>query len=175
MLHPAGSGRRRAAALGNEVPYAATETTEATAFETTEAATAASRRIVGTLTHSRRAVALIAARIAPHQDLFHAKLCSACVSFRLLPGVDRRSASVVVVALNATATRFFIVIIFVLGDVHGDVARASERVARPSGPSAKWLGFPNARAAMDLLEPIFTQAANTKAIAAGGQTIDPQA
>jgi hypothetical protein len=55
----------------------------------------------------------------------------------------------VVVALNATATRFFIVTIFVLGDVHGDVARASERVARPSGPSAKWLGFPNARAAMD--------------------------
>jgi hypothetical protein len=33
------------------------------------AATAASRRIVGTLTHSRRAVALIGARIAPHQDL----------------------------------------------------------------------------------------------------------
>ena len=69
MLHPAGSGRRRAAALGNEVPHAATETTEAAASQTTEAATAASRRIVGTLTHSRRAVALIAARIAPHQDL----------------------------------------------------------------------------------------------------------
>ena len=68
MLHPAGSGRRRAGAIGNEVPHAATETTEAAASQTTEAATAASRRIVA-LTHSRRAVALIAARIAPHQDL----------------------------------------------------------------------------------------------------------
>jgi hypothetical protein len=56
----------------------------------------------------------------------------------------------VVVALNATATRFFIVIIFVLGDVHGDVARASERVARLSGPSAKWLGFPNANGGIEI-------------------------
>ena len=119
MLHPAGCGRRRAAALGNGVPHAATETAEAAASQTTEAATAASRRIVDTLTHSRRAVALIAARIAPHRDLFHAKLCSACVSFRLLPGVDRRSAGVVVVALNATATRFFIVISFVLSCMNG--------------------------------------------------------
>jgi hypothetical protein len=41
--------------------------------------------------------------------------------------------------------------------------------------SARVVPLRTANERLQTLEPIFTQAANTKAIAAGGQTIDPQA